>query len=372
MRMLALFVPVAFCLSLAQTLPAAEPWAFEPGTDAFTDEALLDLRWLNEEEAGAHGWIRRSQDGGGFVRGDGETIRFWSITSNRYFPRRKATLDEMRAHAKAMAKRGVNMVRFHVTLPKQGADINTVDRVLLDSMWKLFAALKEEGIYSTISPYWAHAAHKHGKHWRDEIDGENVSGVLFYHPRLQQAYKTWLRTLLTETNPYTDTPLKDDPAFALLQIQNEDNLFWWTVKDYSDEQRALFEQRWAEWLRQRYGSLEQAIAAWDGHSEKGDAPEQGVVKLLHIWDLTQDLDGGKDKRADDQTRFFAELQYTWHEEVERFVREDIGSPVLINANNWKSAKNETLLAAVRWTYTANPVIATNHYFSMPHEGPKSG
>jgi len=42
---------------------------------------VLDLRYLNEEVAGEHGFIRLSPDGNSFVRGDGRPIRFWAASS---------------------------------------------------------------------------------------------------------------------------------------------------------------------------------------------------------------------------------------------------------------------------------------------------
>ena len=62
---------------LCQCSTQPEPWAFHYPGDSFTDEALLDLRYLNEAYAGEHGFIGLSEDGESFVRGDGESIRFW-------------------------------------------------------------------------------------------------------------------------------------------------------------------------------------------------------------------------------------------------------------------------------------------------------
>ena len=58
---------------------AAKTWEFTAGKDAFKDDALLDLRYLNEKEAGATGFVKRSADGSGFVLGDGTPVRFWAV-----------------------------------------------------------------------------------------------------------------------------------------------------------------------------------------------------------------------------------------------------------------------------------------------------
>ena len=41
--------------------------------------ALLDLRYLNEKEAGQSGFVRLTADGDGFVLGDGTPVRFWAV-----------------------------------------------------------------------------------------------------------------------------------------------------------------------------------------------------------------------------------------------------------------------------------------------------
>ena len=52
-------------------------WAFDLPADAFTEDALLDLRYLNEPRSGQSGFIGLSDDRNSFVRGDGKPIRFW-------------------------------------------------------------------------------------------------------------------------------------------------------------------------------------------------------------------------------------------------------------------------------------------------------
>ncbi|MCK4376169.1 MAG: hypothetical protein KAX19_12595, partial [Candidatus Brocadiae bacterium] len=90
----------------------ADSWAFSPPADPFTDDALLDLRYLNEDIAGETGLVRVSEDGMSFVKGDGTPIRFWSVCGFG-----QDWTDEQRAeHARFLAKIGVNMVRIFGTI----------------------------------------------------------------------------------------------------------------------------------------------------------------------------------------------------------------------------------------------------------------
>ena len=47
---------------------------------------------------------------------------------------------------------------------------------------------------------------------------------------LQRGYKAWLRRIYAAVNPYTGVPLAKDPAVAIIQIQNEDSLLFWTMQ----------------------------------------------------------------------------------------------------------------------------------------------
>ena len=125
--------------------PPAETWAFEPKRDAFSSEARFDLRNLNEEVAGQHGFIRLSKDGNDFERGDGQLIRFWGGST---YVQRQAREQKSQAvlehHARFLAKRGVNVVRLHGSIyPKQaGAKLTDVDENELDEIYRLVAAMK--------------------------------------------------------------------------------------------------------------------------------------------------------------------------------------------------------------------------------------
>jgi arabinogalactan endo-1,4-beta-galactosidase len=73
-------------------------------------------------------------------------------------------------HARFLAKRGVNMVRLHGHLePKdKNAKLTDVDAKAIDEAWKLVAAMKKEGIYVTISPYWSANLKHVPAHWGEE------------------------------------------------------------------------------------------------------------------------------------------------------------------------------------------------------------
>jgi hypothetical protein len=347
-------------------------WAFRPGPDTFAADALLDLRGLNEPVAGQSGFVRRSPDGDEFVLGDGRPARFWAVTTyvQRDEPARLAH------HARFLAKRGVNMVRWHGQLAPKGPDsrLDAPDAQAIDQVWRLVAAMKAEGIYTTISPYWAADVKHVPASWGlgDWPADRPPNGLLFFNDRLQAAYKSWMRALLARPNPYTGIPLAKDPAVAILQLQNEDSLLFGTAGRIDGDQAALLGRKFAAWLSAKYGSLDEARRAWGGDTMRGDDFGRGVVGLRPVYDWARDLSGGRARRLDDQLQFYAETMHRFHAEMAAYLRDELGCRQLINPGNWKTLDTIRLNDAERWTYTAGDVIAVNAYFTRPHVGPERG
>ncbi|NET08840.1 MAG: hypothetical protein F6K16_29910 [Symploca sp. SIO2B6] len=369
-------------LGMAIPEPMDEPtWAFEPEPDTYSDAALLDLRGLNEAIAGETGFVRRSDDGRDFVKGDGTPLRFWAINSEVW----SRSPESLVNHAKFLAKRGVNMVRWHGNIPSQdeGAPLAAINVEERERLWQYVAAMKQEGIYLTLSPYYS-LWMKPQSQWVTPRSGDDMHGLLFFDPELQAAYKEWLKQLLIPVNPHTGLALKDDPAIAILQLQNEDSLLFWTLKNLQGEDLALLQQRFGDWLKERYGSLSQAVEPWQGATPDEQLPddlEAGLIRLYPLWELTQEPppeqsqprnSSGKLKRMADQTAFLTETMHQFNAEIVRFLREEIDTPLLINAGNWKTADPMRLNDAERYSYSVAEVIGVNRYYGSVHHGERSG
>ncbi len=355
-------------------------WAFTPAEDRFDPASKLDLRSLNEDAAGQHGFIRLSGDGESFVRGDGQPIRFWGGTVSA--ERSHADIDRM---ARFLAKRGVNMVRWHGNLAptdRRDSKITDINETALDQLFYLVAAMKKEGIYVTISPYWAFFDRMHDAtgartqpNWPlpRNPEANTTTGLLFYDPVMIDAYRSWMEALFLRENPYTGKALRDEPAVAVFQIQNEDSLLFWTFNDIRGADRDALEQTFGDWLKQKYGTLQAARTAWDGADAKGapgpDRPEQGTMALPNIYELTQGApEGGLGRRYADTTQFLTETMYRFNRGMQHWLRYELAVTSLINAGNWRTASMERLNDAERYSYTATDVIAVNRYVTGRHEG----
>jgi hypothetical protein len=364
-----------------EPIPAFQPgqaWDFAPEKDALDPSAVLDLRYLNEKVAGEHGFIKLSPDSNAFLRGDGQPIRFWaaspSIPAEVNLPARKHD-------AQFLAKRGVNFARLWCNLfeTAEGSKITDIDEKALDDLFKNVAAMKAAGIYVIVNPYWAVSVHM-PKSWGVTDPGTGCpEGLLFFEPTMQKGHRAWLKALYATKNPYTGLTLGEDPAVAIIELQNEDSLLWWGFSNIKGDAQVMLRRLFAEFLTKKYGSLEKARAAWQNHAAWSlDAWDKGLPGFMHAWDLTRDARTKKSKmpgfeaRSADQTEFVARLMRKFNTETAAYVRNELGCKQLINANNWRTTDLMMTQDSEYWADSANEVIGRNFYTGGHHRGVNDG
>jgi hypothetical protein len=352
-------------------------WAFEPDADTFSQEALLDLRGLNERAAGESGFVRVSDDGSDFLLGDGTPVRFWTVNTFMY---RNPSMEALKAHARFLAKRGVNCVKFHDYPYPKGAQskITDVDEKVLDWCWRLVAAMKEAGIYTIVSPYWSTNVKRVPTSWgiKDWPEEKSPQGLVYFDQRLQEGYKAWMRAMFTRENPYTGIPLARDPAVAATILQTEDSMLFWTTDHLPEAARLRLGRKFGQWLVGRQGSIDAASKAWGGAGHKDDRFADGVVGLMTLWDLStagreyRKPDAGMQRRLADQLHFYADTMRRFNAEMIRFYREELGCRWPIIPGNWKTADQARLLGAERWSYLSGEAMAVQRYTGPIHVNPK--
>ena len=180
---------------------------------------------------------------------------------------------------------------------------------------------------------------------------------------MQAGYKAWVKALYARPNPYTGIPLAHDPAVAIIQVQNEDGMFFWTMQGMHPEQQALLGKKFAAWLTKQYGTLDAARAAWAGAGEGGDNWANGKVAVLPTWNLTQEETGPKARRVADQVHFFADTQRGVLCGHHGLLQEHSGLQAARQRSNWFTADPIKLNDVERYTYTAADVVAVNKYYN---------
>jgi hypothetical protein len=187
-------------------------------------------------------------------------------------------------------------------------------------------------------PYWAANLTHVPAAWGVEgwPQNESPQGLLFFNSQIQQGYKAWLKKLLATRNPHTGIPLAHDPAVAIIQLQNEDSMLFWTMQNVKGRQLELPGEQFGKWLARKYGSLAAAGRAWRGDAMGEDDLARGKVGIHIVWEWTQERQGGRKARLDDQLQFFAETMYRFNQDMALYLREDLGCRQLVNAGNWSS------------------------------------
>ena len=352
---------------------APEGWfAFEPGGDPF-DATPLDLRWLNERAAGDGGYIRAKGDA--FVHEKtGQPVRFWGVNVEpEILSEDGRTLDRM---ARRLAKLGVNIVRVHGPLWRDD-DPRRIDDTKLRKLHRFVAALKQNGIYLGLSSYYPLWLGPHDQPGFEGYSGDqHPFGIAFFNRQVQQAQKDWWRTVLTAKNPHTGLTLLQDPTLAFIEIQNEDSLLFWTFAPYESvpaPQMGLLERSFGSWLAAKYGSIDRAFATWSGselygrwgnHQIRGDARAAGRVGLMSAGELSS----RPGPRARDTAAFLAGVQRTYFEQLQLFLKQELGFQGSVTGSNWMTADARTLGPLDKWSNVGCDFIDRHGYFGGPHQG----
>jgi len=322
-------------------LAAEDFFAWEPGLDDF-HSSPIDLRSLNEKVAGEKGYLHRV--GNAIQLADGTPVRLFGVgVGPNNIRQDHATIDYL---ARKLAKLGVNAVRYHGELFDINADPATAPAPNLEKLHYLVHALKQNGIYTEIScyfPLWFDMASSNLVEGYAGFKNTKPFAVVYFNPKLQERYKAWLKRILSEVNPYTKQPLASDPGVAIIELVNEDSLFFWTFNkdNVPPEQWKLLEEKF-------------------GHS------------IEPAWSMTRDglknASEEQKKRIVEQVHFLAETQKGFYKSMTDYLKQDLHYGGLVVCSNWTTADNAILDPVERYTYTAGDLMDSHGYFNNPHEG----
>ncbi len=205
----------------------------------------------------------------GHLEANGKRIRIFGTNLSEFPTSHK----QAEFSAKALANQGYNCIRFHHTdanwtncfLRKEGSGKWVVNEERLDDFDYFFAQLKQNGIYSNLNLLTGRDI-SNADGYSDEIN--EVSGwksrhcLGFWNENAKKLQQDWAEFLLNHVNPYTKTSYKDDPAVAIVEINNENGLLMgylagW-LEDYKGDYWQELEDKWNVWLKknnQDYSSL---------------------------------------------------------------------------------------------------------------------
>ncbi|NQT12860.1 MAG: beta-galactosidase, partial [Planctomycetes bacterium] len=279
------------------------------------------------------------------------------------------------------AKYGVNMLRIHAIdgrwaplIDYSQGDSRHFNPKMLDRLDFLVAELKRRGIYVYFDMLdyrrfmpadgVADAAKlEHGWH-------NSIKGVSCYNDRMIELQKEFAEEFFTHLNPYTGLRYVDDPAVAVLEITNENSLFYFhnttlTLPRYVDELRT----RWNQWLIEQYGDRDGLARAWtnaDGRcallADEDPARSSVFLPMKHLYQDPAGVDfvGQRSPaRVDAMVRFFFDLQRRYYREM-RGRLEEIGVRVPVTGTN------QTFCPASNFADSVNDFMSRNNYWCHPN------
>jgi hypothetical protein len=356
-----LFVILVGCPRADAAVPGG--WVpFDAKPDAASADSAIDLRFLNEKQAGDGGFIAVKD--GEFVHSKtGEPVRFWAANG---CPGNDA--DSLRRSAKVLARYGINLVRLHGPMFDADGNVDAKKvRLAIDTV----AALKAEGIYAHFSiyfPLWLDP--RPGMPGLPGYDGRHHPfAALMFNRDFRERYRGWWRALLT-TPDARGHKLIDDPAVFGAETQNEDSYFFWTFNsnEIPDAELRMIESQFGAWLKDKYGSVDAAVKSWGGAAGKNprDNFAEGRVGFRALWEIANQ----RAPRDKDTAAFLAHSQRSFYQETYGFLR-DLGFKGVICASNWATADPRVLGPLEKYTYAACDFIDRHGYFAGTIKGEAS-
>ncbi len=307
----------------------------------------LDVSRLLDAPAGKHGWLKSR--GENFVFEDGVSARFWgvNIVASANFPSREDAVKT----AELLAQMGVNMTRHHhYDAPWTNQNIfgktgktRELAKEEMDRFDFFIAELQKRGIYQYMdllvhrAPYAADGI----SDTNGLVNGYKMEGE--FAPELINLQEEFVSNFLNHKNPYTGKTYGNDPAFCLMEIINEDSLFYMNHSgDFSVEApfyRKILNEQFAVWLQKKYADDATLKKAWDtsGAAVRGLQPDESMAKK-NVDAIVAFASGGEKEvsqgRARDTYAFYYDLTMTYFNRMKKVVRKTGSRAPITGSNHW--------------------------------------
>lgn len=349
----------------------------------------IDLSSLLDAPAGKHGFVTTKPDGH-FYFADGQRARFFgtNVVGLGCAPAK----DKAPVTAARLAKYGANMLRFHAfdspggkLIDYSNGNSQSLNAETLDRMDFFIAELKQRGIYIYMDlldyrQFRTADGVRHGDEFTHNWQG-SMKGASIFDERMIELQKDYATKLLTHRNPYTGLRYVEDPAIAVVEITNENGVFYFfrmadlSLPYYRDD----LARRWNRWLLTRYQDRNVLAKAWEPSrvSQRpesvspllpGEDPAEGTVVLPFAMANQLRPDNPKreldplcaEPRIRDLYRFFVEIQRHYYQTMRAHLKQ-IGVRVPIAGSNQTFHVADTQVEA-----EMSDFISRNQYWRHPN------
>jgi len=333
------------CKAPAQTSAALQPFTIDH-RKALLAHSPVDVSFLLDAPAGKHGFVRAQ--GAHLVTGDGKRIRFWGVNITDWS---KGSVmvpskEDAPLWAATLARFGVNCVRFQfLDLPTPRGlidgrrnDTRAVDPEAFDREDFFIAELEKRGIYINFN-LLVGRPFKAGDGVQDyEKIREGAKGISLYDPRIIELQKDYARQLLAHANPYTKLEYRNDPAVAMVEINNENALWAGShgPTPYYDSELADLYNAW----------LKKNLSAADLKRLRELAGVAGNDPVPLLQSRTQ-IEAAPQERFYTESRFFLDTQRAYWEDMRNYLTKTLGvkSLIMTTADHGHASSGYPLLLA---------------------------
>ena len=357
--------------------------------ETYPDSSLVDFSFLLDAPAGKQGFVKAEPDGHFYFSDTGKRVRFWGMTvAADHVDIEK---EKIKMVVDVLARGGCNLLRLH-ELDNRGAEkYNLVRRSLIDESFPNDSDSRHfDPEYRDRVDYWIACAKEKGMYvylvlrgYRTfrENDGVPKANKLdraarpysMFNGRMIELQKEYAREwLFDHINPYTGIPNGLDPAVAMIEIENEDSIFFERTpwRDFIEPYKTGFQTRWNKWLRKEYSSTKNLLLAWKTDSIpepllSSENLEEGSIELpdMQIPEI-EDLKAIKDplrapSRCSDGVRFAAELQRSYFAEMRNYLH-SLGEKAPLTAVVYTPYLVDTWTVAQELDF-----VAQNNYMDHP-------
>ncbi|MCL2772942.1 MAG: cellulase family glycosylhydrolase [Oscillospiraceae bacterium] len=352
------------------------PFAF---TGNQIPKGILDFSYLLDAPAGKHGFLH-SKDGH-FYFEDGTQIKFFGV--NLVFGCAMPLRETADMIAERLARNGINMVRFHHVdsqsansslIDYSGGKSQTINETNIARLDYLVYKLKEKGIYIHIDTHTLHKFTKDdGLDFKDDVP-PGVKTITYYNKKIIELHRDYMKKYLCHKNPYTGMRYIDDPCVAVVQMVNENSVFWFNEMKMPPSYEKELNGLWNKWLSKKYGGRQGLDEAWTSIDGKKalfpeENPAENTVKgpLMGIWgEKAVEYDAPYDAyespaRNADSLLFYTEIEKDYYADTSKYLR-GIGVKCVIDLSNLPANITELYCIA------QGEVVENNGYWNHPEGG----
>jgi len=314
-------------------------------------EGILDFSYLLDAPAGKHGFVQ-SKDGH-FYFENGTQIKFFGV--NLVFGCAMPPHETADIIAERLARNGINMARMHhVDHESPNASLinysdgksQTIHESNIERFDYLVYKLKEKGIYIHID---THTLRKFTKDDGLDFDDDlppGVKTITYYNKRIIELHRDYMQKYLCHKNKYTGMRYIDDPCIAIVQMVNENSIFWYNMREMPLSYKQELDQLFNKWLLNKYGE--------DKYNGKGS--------LMGIWgENVVDQNSSEAQLNADSVLFYTKITNDYYIDTSKYLR-DMGVKCVINLTNLPANIAELYCIA------QGEVVQNNGYWNHPEGG----